>query len=327
MAAISLRASATGDLASPGATTNVTLPAGTVATDIVVAVFNSNRAALISPNVITPPAGWTAIHSSYTDNNGLVEATIHAFWALGSVASLAFSNSQTVTLTQGWVTASFINVDNTNPIDATSAGSSGTGGAGLTINSVNVVTNGAWLMMVAGDTDHQDIHGFGAFSSINNGNPPTNSSANLIYNTTPYAPGPTGTTVVNIVVSDPGDILIGMPFALKPLADVSVNATGQSSTVARGLVVASTAVASTGQASTTASGSATGTAGVGAIGQSVMAGHGQPSAGADVVVDVTGQSLATSQGTVTAGMGPPMPGVGNQPYFVVTYISTNQSGW
>lgn len=347
MGAIGFRSSVTGDLASPGGTTTVTLPAGVAATDVVIAIFCSNRVALISPNVVTAPAGWTAIHSSITDNNGIVEGTLHAFWALGNVSSLGFTNSQTVTLSQGWVVAAYTGVDNSTPIDATAAPNSGPSPGGIATSSVTIVTSGAWVLIGGGDTDRNVMSGPAGFTAINNGSPPGNSSANLIYSTTPYAAGPTGTNTIGISVSDPSDVLLGMPFALRPTANVTVVATGQGAAITQGAPVAAIAVAATGQPNVAASGSSTPATAIVSTGQFVMADQGQATAPGDVAVDAVGQSLAAgqgvtstftataavtgqtvsaAQGVTTVGPGPPLPGAASERQFVVTYVSTNQ-GW
>jgi hypothetical protein len=208
--AIAFRSSSTADLASPGATTTITLPAGVASTDVVVAVFGSIRTAITSPNDITPPAGWTIIAATISANDGSSEVSLHAFWALGSVAALGFTNTQTTGLSQDWVCAAFTGVDTTTPIDV--AGTAVSGGASVTCGSITIATANAWELIAATDVHKHALTSSGFSSASSAG---TNALAALFYNTTPNATGATGTQNVAIGVSDPAEKTLGLPFALR----------------------------------------------------------------------------------------------------------------
>lgn len=212
---IGFRASSSGDLASPGGTTTIAMPTGSVGTDVVVAIFGSSRIAIANPNVVTPPAGWTSIASSITDNNGVDEVTLHGFWSLGNNASLDFSNSQTLTLNQGWVALGFTGVDNGNPIDSTGTPNSNSGSASLVTNAINIVVANSWHCIGFADWLKQTFNA-SSFTNVENGAPATNQMAGCFYNTTPKAVGSTGTVSISYAASGTSEVIVAMPFALRP---------------------------------------------------------------------------------------------------------------
>lgn len=211
------RADSSADISGVGATTTVSLPTGTQSTDIVAAVFCSTRLALINPNVVSPPAGWTRIGSELTANNGISELTLSLFWAQGNVGALGFSNSQTLTLNQGYVLSAFSGVDLSTPIDVTGTSTNSTGGGAIVNASINIATNNAWHLVGAIDLDANSLTTPAGFTQAANGTPPTNAGAGMFYNTTPKSIGATGTVTIGISVSDSNDILAGLAFALRPL--------------------------------------------------------------------------------------------------------------
>src|SRR2546425_4790237 len=97
-----------------GTTMATTLPAGTVSSDIVVAVIQVGKG---SPT-ITPPTGWTAV-SSPTNFDFVTQR----FWALGSVTNLTFTQNLSVEFV--WTLIALSGRNTTSPVD-TSAGTSGT---------------------------------------------------------------------------------------------------------------------------------------------------------------------------------------------------------
>lgn len=213
---IGFRSSQSGDAAAPGAVTNISLPAGLQAADTVIVVFGSTRPSTANPNMITPPVGWTPIGSVVTGNDGVNEVTLEAFWAMGSIGNLSFTNSQTAGLAQGWVCAAFIGVDGLAPIDATAASNSNSGGH-VTTNSVTVITAGAWHLIAGAELNVHELSSALPFVAATNGSPPSHQGAALLYNPTPLAAGATGTVLIGISVSDPGDVVAGIPFALRPI--------------------------------------------------------------------------------------------------------------
>lgn len=212
--AVAWRADSSGDIAGAGATTIITKPAGTIATDILIATFTSNRVAIISPNVVTPPAGWVRVGTELTANNGVGEVTLSVFVALGSVAALNFSNSQTVTLNQGWACSAFTGVDLGTPIDVTGTANNSTGGAADVSNSITIVTPNSWDLRAVADIGSHLFSTPAGYTQ--NANAAANASASLMYNTTPKAAGATGTVTIGIGVSDATDCIAVQPFALRP---------------------------------------------------------------------------------------------------------------
>lgn len=139
--AISFRAAGTASLANDPAT-SVTLaaPAGTAATDVVLACFEFDGGTGIT---VTPPAGWTL--SNRTDSTTTSGTAV--YWALGSVASLAFSFTSTTII--GW-TLGYIGVNNSTPMDVTAAGQANASSVTGTSPSITTVTANAWIVNVYG---------------------------------------------------------------------------------------------------------------------------------------------------------------------------------
>lgn len=213
--AIGFRSASSGDIASPTATTTISLQSGVQATDIVIVIFCT--AQTTSPSTMTPPSGWTAIVGALNGNDGINQyVTINGFWALGNVTNLGFTNSFSSGAKQGWECAAFTGVDNTTPIDATGLTSFNHGSATLTANAVTVATANAWEVIGFGDFFKNRFTATG-FTPLENGTPATNQTACILYNSTPLGTGSTGTVSVS---SNPftgsQQILVAMPFALRP---------------------------------------------------------------------------------------------------------------
>jgi len=211
--AIAHVADSSADLNAPGGTTTIALPAGSTGARVVVVAFGSTRNSTTNPNVVSAPAGWNAIGSGFSANDGTNEVSLYGFWALGSVAALGFTNSQTSGLKQGWAAALFSGVDLSTPIDVVGTGA--TGSAGLNAASITIVTANAWDVVLTADLNHHEVTGTG-LTAADNGATPANASAGVLYNTTPKSTGATGTQNVGISVSDPGDIVAALRFALRP---------------------------------------------------------------------------------------------------------------
>ena len=209
---IGFRAASTGDVHLPGATATITKPTGTVSTDVLVVFFGSGTSAG-GANAVTAPSGWTVISTGFsaTGTGGIV--TIYGFWALGSVTNLGFTNSQTSNLDQGWACGAFTGCNTTTPIDATGTTNSNTATASLTTNAVTVATANAWHCIGFADWNS------GAFTATSftvSENAHTNESAGILYNTTPKSTGSTGTVLVTSSAAAASQILLAMPFALRP---------------------------------------------------------------------------------------------------------------
>ncbi len=209
-----------GDIASVAATTTITLPSGTAATDVVVVCFGTDNNAATTTTV-TAPAGWTRIDVTVAGSNGTTRVKQDVFWALGNVSNLGFTNSNTgATFQQGWVCLGWTGVDNTTPIDATGTSNTNASAANITTNAVTVATDQAWHVIAV--TDWLGKVAYTATSFTEKNNAAANAAAAILYNTTPKSVGSTGTVVVNN--SDgttTGEILNATPFALRPAADAS----------------------------------------------------------------------------------------------------------
>jgi hypothetical protein len=205
-----------GDIASTTGTTTITLPTGTNSDDVLVVVIANDFGAVTAQST-TGPSGWTSIFSGFTVTSGSNHIQLNAFWALGSVANLGFTNSQTGgNYQQGWVCLGFTGVDNTTPIDATSGSNdSNTGASSLTVSSVTVATDQAWELIAFNDWLGKVAFTASGFAEKNNA--AANASVALLYNTTPKSTGATGTvSVANSDGTSGGEILAGSSFALRP---------------------------------------------------------------------------------------------------------------
>ncbi|MDE2102186.1 MAG: hypothetical protein KGL39_33380 [Patescibacteria group bacterium] len=218
MAIAHVHTDTTKDISSTTSATAVVLPTGTASTDVVIAVFGIDTAGgNASGWTVTAPAGWTKIGSNQLDvDAGAPGVVLFAFWALGSVANLSFTNSRTGD-SQGVVVAAFSGVDNTTPIDVLdTTGSSSTGSTSATATAITTVTNNAWELIAAADWLSGSFTSAG-FTVSENGH--TNCAAALLYNTTPVSPaGSTGTKTVSDSQSATGQVIVLRSFALRPAA-------------------------------------------------------------------------------------------------------------
>jgi hypothetical protein len=132
--AISFRVAGAVVTAASGGIT-LTAPAGTLSTDVVLAGFHYRGGTGVT---IAPPAGWTLVKRLDT---GTVAGSA-VYWALGSVASYAFTlsgNAKTVGFTLG-----YIGVDNTTPMDAIATSQTNASSTTGTAPSITTVTDTAW---------------------------------------------------------------------------------------------------------------------------------------------------------------------------------------
>jgi hypothetical protein len=204
------------DIPATTATTTISKPTGTGNTGVLVVVFGTDQSG--TPGSITPPAGWTAIFTNVLVVVGSTGVRLSGYWALGSVANLGFTNSSTGDQ-QGWVCREFTGVNNTTPIDVVDNGGTNhnTGSASLTVNSVTVATANAWELIAFASWLGGTNSATGFTAAQNVATPPaTNADATLLHNPTPKGTGATGTVVVTSSSAATGQILIGVPFALRP---------------------------------------------------------------------------------------------------------------
>lgn len=217
--AIGFRAFSSGDVHNPnaGAAGNVVLskPTGFASTDILIASFGGGRGTASSWLAVTAPAGWTRVGAAQVQGTVTAQSVgLDVFWALGSVASVTFTNAAFGgTYDLGWVCLAFTGVDNTTPIDATGTGNAATGAASITSNAVTVVTSQAWhaagLASWIGGT-------WSATGFTLKQNAGVNEDASAAYNVTPKSVGSTGTVSFSTTGGATGQILCAQPFALRP---------------------------------------------------------------------------------------------------------------
>jgi hypothetical protein len=204
--AIAFRAKVTGDVHFPASPVTITKPAGTVATDVLVAVF-----AFRGGDTITAPTGWTAVAT------GAGNATFlqSCWWALGSVAALGFTYSKPGADDVGWICSAFSGVDNTTPVDATGTTSTSTAALTVTANAVTVATANAYHLIAFSPWNAGTLSATG-FTLVDN-SPVTNQQVGLLYKSL-SATGSTGTVTCTVSGSATGQVLIAIPFALRPAA-------------------------------------------------------------------------------------------------------------
>jgi hypothetical protein len=205
--AIGFRAKSGGDALYPNsATATITKPAGTVASDILIAVFSHG-----GNTGWTAPAGWTTIAANVGTSGRLASA----FWAPGSVTGLTFSGTD-IGYNIGWVCGAFTGVDATTPIDATGTTSTSTTGT-IVANAVTVVTAQAWHTIAAKAWNAGTMTAPN-FTTQDNGAGSAAQATFLLYNPTGKAAGSTGTVTLTASGSTTGQNLTAIPFALRPAA-------------------------------------------------------------------------------------------------------------
>ena len=111
-------------------------PAGTAATDIVLAVIYGD----FGTGAITPPTGWTLVNR--TDDVGGVQ-NVAVYWALGSATFGAYTIPTPQSGAMGF-TLGYTGVDNTTPMDVAAAGQSNASSTTATAPSITTVTANAW---------------------------------------------------------------------------------------------------------------------------------------------------------------------------------------
>jgi hypothetical protein len=172
----------TGDSVSsltPGA------PAGTLATDIVLAYFIFGAGSGVT---FTPPSGWTlAFRQNQTTSAGMA-----VYWGLGSASFTAWTISGLTAASIIAFTAGYTGVDNTTPLDVASAGQS-TGGNGtvVTVPALTTVTNGAMFTGL-----------FGYFDGTGGAGPTWGSVATLSPHITTEFTGPTTLDTLSTTFQD-----------------------------------------------------------------------------------------------------------------------------
>lgn len=205
-----------GDVASPGATINVTKPTGGTpgASDILVLCVGSGAGATVGS--WTAPAGWTLIGQLLDQVNVADHVSQQVWWAAGNVANLTFTKVGFVA-SLGWIMVCFSGCNSVTPVDATGTPNSRvTDGSTLVTNAVTIATDQAWHAIGFGSW-LGGTNSAPSFTAAQN-SPATNEDSTLLYNTTPKSVGSTGTVTVTSSAGTSGQVLVGIPFALRPAA-------------------------------------------------------------------------------------------------------------
>lgn len=120
-------------------------PAGVVSTDIVIAILTFGGG---TSCVITAPSGWTL---AKRQDNGTTSGAA-AYWALGSVASYAFSVTNVLDAISG-IAAAYSGVDTTTPMDATAVGQNNAASTTVTSPSITTVTANTQIVFLGAPYD------------------------------------------------------------------------------------------------------------------------------------------------------------------------------
>ncbi len=222
--AIAFHASGTGTFTNVvnGGSVAPTKPAVST-NDILIIAFGLN-AGTVSPPSITAPTGWTLIGSQITGGAGSSGAGVSMYWALQSVASLAFTANRpgATTLDVEYVIASFSGVDNVTPIDATGTGTTNSGSATISIATFNTVTDQALEVFGITDWNGSSTFSQASFNILPSGTPATIQGA-LCYAKNPTTPaGGTGAFTLTDNAGASGNVLAYQQFALRPAAAVAI---------------------------------------------------------------------------------------------------------
>jgi hypothetical protein len=215
MAIAKILSNSAGDIAVAPATLNVTKPTGGTpgASDILVlCVGGGNGSAAGS---YTAPAGWNLIGQLLDQASGVDHVSQQVWWAPGDVANLAFTKVGAIA-SLGWVMVCFTGCNSASPVDATGTPNSRvTDGTTLVTNAVTVATDQAWHVIGFGSW-LGGTNSAPGFTVAQNAVPASNEDSTILYNTTPKSVGSTGTVTVTSSAGSAGQVLVGIPFALRP---------------------------------------------------------------------------------------------------------------
>lgn len=213
-----------------GTTLSVTLPAG-VSTSSTTTVFLSiSTGASTSGHTAgswTGPTGWAKIGSNKEQANGASTVDVVVFAAPSNVTNLTFTiNGTNFVDDVGWICVALDGVDLATPIDVAGTPSSSTSSGTVTAAALTIATANACELIGVG----QWLGGaFTASGYTVKANAGVNQSAALLYNLTGKPIGSTGTVSVACSGSTTGQILIAMPFAVRP-ASTTADVTSSDST-------------------------------------------------------------------------------------------------
>lgn len=150
-AAITARGTASTAVANNATTISLTLPAGVLEGDLLLATVATSTG-----TTITPPAGWTRVSPATGTPVACVNgtnSTIQVWWkvaAVGEAGPYSFNLGGAATYGAGGIMA-YVGVDSVTPIDSTTNGSCTTG-SGTALSATAVTTNSAnaWVIGVWG---------------------------------------------------------------------------------------------------------------------------------------------------------------------------------
>lgn len=171
----------------------------------------------------TAPSGWTLVNSVINITTGGNRVSCYVWWSLGSNTNLGFTIPTDKVYDVGTVTLGFTGVDNTTPIDATGTANSTTVAASITSNAVTIATANAWHVVSLASWVGGTWSGTGFTVKQNAG---SNEDGTCAYNTTPKSTGSTGTVSFSTTGGSTNQILIAIPFALRPDSATTTRADG-----------------------------------------------------------------------------------------------------
>lgn len=211
---INFQGSSGGEVAAPGATLAVSLPANVTPDAVCVLTVICDRAASIFAGSFNPPAGWTAFGGTTGSNDGTNSISIRAYWALGSVANLTFTKSGVVD-NAGWTCASYTGVDPLQPLDVVGTAAISQGVATVTAPALTPLVRGAWQLVCAGDYNRGDLSAPN-FDDLQNASAVQSAAVFYWANDLPKRVAVPARTVTSSAPAA-GQIMAALAFTLKPI--------------------------------------------------------------------------------------------------------------
>lgn len=189
------------------ATVTVSAPADVVSTDVLILSMMEGRNGTTAIGSYAPPTGWTRI-GSQVQTTSFDRSGLECYVAQANVANFGFTRSGTIDYA-GWRCAAFSGVDLTTPIDVTGTGVASANTGLVVAGALTIVTDQAWHLIGAVDWN-------AATTTATGFNVLSNYDARFLYNTTPKSTGSTGNVTVNSSNGANGQMLLVLPFALRP---------------------------------------------------------------------------------------------------------------
>ncbi len=197
----------------------VTLPSGTVAGDLAVAVITWNTSQ--TGRISSAPTGWSTVAQNVISQNGNYEgASVYYRVIQSGDSSWNFTMNGSVYMQV--VLQSFSGINTSSPIDNTGTTSTSSASDTITANSVTVNNSGAWELIgiAQGQETNATATNFTGLSNYSYG-------ATLLYDTTPLNPGATGTVTVTGGGTAATNELAAIPFTIAPAATTPPTVTSE----------------------------------------------------------------------------------------------------